>query len=101
MMISDSLSPFEYFSQHLQIIGWPTLCFAVWKVTRFMTTVETRVVGSETHITAMATNHFPHMEASLANQDTLLKSVDQSLKTLVSNDAPSRPRKARRTPRRA
>jgi hypothetical protein len=31
----------------------------------------------------LTTNHFPHVVDSLQNQDTLLKSVDDSLKTLV------------------
>jgi hypothetical protein len=36
-----------------------------------------------TQIDSMATNHFPHMEASLRNQDGLMHSMDASLKTLV------------------
>lgn len=75
------ITPFEWVAQHLQIIGWPSLCYAVWKVTRFMTNVENRVLGSEAHIAKMATNCFPTMQDSLKNQDSLLKSVDSSLKT--------------------
>jgi hypothetical protein len=33
----------------------------------------------------MAGNHFPHMEASLANQDVLLKDMSSSLKEIAQN----------------
>ena len=85
MMIADpnNLTPLEWVSQHIQLVGWPTLIYATWRVTRFFTIVETRVLSAEEHITTLATNHFPHMEASLQNQDNLLKSMDGSLKTLA------------------
>ena len=97
-MIFTESSPFEWFSQHIQIVGWPTLCYAVWRVTRFFTIVETRVLSAEEHITKMATNCFPTMEKSLVNQDGLMRSMDASLKTLAdgrkSDDrTPRRPRK--------
>jgi len=63
--------------------GWPALCLLAWRVSRFLTKAETRVLTAENHITKMATNCFPTMQTSLQNQDGLLKSVDQSLKTLV------------------
>lgn len=96
-MILDSqgLSPFEWVAQHMQLVGWPTLCYAVWRVTRFFTIVETRVLSAEEHITTLATNHFPHMEESLRTQDGLMKSMDTSLKTLA-NGAGGTPRKPRK-----
>jgi len=94
-MITEQLSPLEWITQHIQLVGWPTLIYATWRVTRFFTIVETRVLSAEEHITTLATNHFPHMEASLQNQDNLLKSMDGSLKTLAngSGGTPRRPRK--------
>jgi hypothetical protein len=74
------VTPFEWASGHIHVIGWPALILLCWKVSRFVTRLEGRAVAAETHIVTMATNHFPHMEASLANQDTLLKSIDGSLK---------------------
>jgi len=38
----------------------------------------------------MATNCFPTMQASLKNQDVLLKSMDQSLLALVEDRASTR-----------
>lgn len=99
-LLSNNLSPFEWVSSHLQLIGWPTLCYAVWKVTRFMTMVESRVLNSEAHIEKMATNCFPTMQTSLQTQDGLLKSMDVSLKSMASGGAcfktPSPARRRRR-----
>ena len=36
-------------------------------------------------INLLATNHFPHMEQSLARQDELMHSIDVSLKTIADN----------------
>jgi hypothetical protein len=97
----ENLSPFEWVAQHIQLIGWPTLIYATWRVTRFFTIVETRVLSAEEHITKMATNCFPTMESSLRNQDTLLQSMDGSLKTLADgrlkdDRTPRCPRASRR-----
>jgi hypothetical protein len=94
----NNLPPYEWIFQHLQVIGWPTLCYAVWRVTRFFTIVEGRVLNAEDHVVNMATNHFPHMEASLQNQDVLLKSMDGSLKAIANQTDGFRPspRKRRR-----
>jgi hypothetical protein len=71
--------------EHFSALGWPALCYGVWKGARLLTQVEERAIQAEQHINTLATNHFPHMEASLANQDNLLKSMDGSLKTMVSS----------------
>ena len=100
MFQAPNLPPFEWVSQHLQVIGWPTLCYAVWRVTRFFTLVEHRVLNAEAHIEKMSTNCFPTMQASLQNQDTLLKSMDGSLKKMVDGEGclmrTPTPRKRRR-----
>jgi hypothetical protein len=83
-MIFD-LSPFEYFSTHIQLIGWPAICYGIWKVTQFVTELKGRATTAEEHITKMATNCFPTMQASLKNQDGLLHSMDESLKTIAGN----------------
>lgn len=76
-------SPWEWAATHLQLIGWPTLCFLAWKVSGYFQKALHQITKTVEQIDTMSTNHFPHMEASLANQDNLLHSVDASLKTLV------------------
>lgn len=76
-------SPFEYVSTHLQVIGWPALVYFAWMVSKYFERITAQASKTITQIDSMATNHFPHMEASLMKQDGLLHSVDQSLKTLV------------------
>jgi hypothetical protein len=90
-MFDTSLAPalFEYVAQHLQVLGWPTLCYGVWKFTRLFTSVQGQATKAATQIDQMATNHFVHMEASLKNQDNLLHSMDGSLKTLVERQSPT------------
>jgi len=97
--IPNNLPPYEWFFQHLQVIGWPTLCYAVWRVTRFFSLVENRVLGAEAHIEKMATNCFPTMQTSLLNQDVLLKSMDGSLKRLADDIPGVKHTKARRKTR--
>jgi hypothetical protein len=70
------LSPFEWLSNHLQLVGWPTLIALSWKAWRFLTKAELRFIASETHIKKMATNEFPHMQASL-------ESIDRNIQKLV------------------
>ena len=79
-----SLNPFEWVSQHLAVIGWPTVCLLAWKVSRFVTNLENRAVVAEAHITKMATNEMPHMQAALEEIQKSNASIDSSLKTLVS-----------------
>ena len=82
---ASNLSPFEYVSTHLQLIGWPTLVYLAWKVSKYFDRASHQIVKTITQIDAMATNHFPHMEASLTKQDGLLTSMDGSLKTIAGN----------------
>jgi hypothetical protein len=86
----------DYIALHIQIVGWPAICFAVWKVTRFITEIQERACTAEQHITKMATNCFPTMEASLKNQDVFLHSMDGSLKTLVERQSPASPRRRKK-----
>lgn len=83
-------SPFEWASTHLHLVGWPTLCYVAWKVGTTFTELKNGILKTVTQIDHMATNHFPHMQESLAKQDGILEgvgtgitSMDASLKTLV------------------
>ena len=78
-------SPFEWAAQHIQIIGWPTLCIFAWQVARYFERITNQASKTIGQIDTMATNHFPHMQESLQNQDVLLHSVDASLITIAEN----------------
>lgn len=84
---ASNLSPFEYVSTHLQLIGWPTLVYLAWKVSKYFDRASIQIVKTISQIDAMATNHFPHMEASLTKQDSLMESMDQSLTTIANNSS--------------
>jgi hypothetical protein len=78
-----SPSPWEWASEHLHLLGWPTLCYFAWKVSSFFTVAKTQVTKTVTQIDLMTTNHFPHMETSLAKQDLLLESMDRNLQRMA------------------
>lgn len=63
-------SPFEWVSQHIHMLGWGTVVVAAWKIASFFAEAKQRVLKTEHQIESMATNHFPHMEASLKTIDT-------------------------------
>ena len=75
---------FEWIYQHLALIGYPTLCIVAWKTMRFLQAVETQFTRTVGQIDTLATNHFPHMQESLQNQDRLMKSMDESLKQIAA-----------------
>ncbi|MGA8876358.1 MAG: hypothetical protein WB555_12545, partial [Candidatus Korobacteraceae bacterium] len=53
----------------------------------FIKNLSDRAAVVESNIHTLSSNHFPHMEASLTNQDQLLKSIDTSLKALPTLSA--------------
>jgi hypothetical protein len=85
LLQTTNSSPFEWASQHLQVIGWPALCIFAWRVATYFERLSAQASKTIGQIDTLATNHFPHMEASLQNQDTLLHSMDKSLATIANN----------------
>jgi len=78
-------SPFEWFSTHIQVVSWPAIFLVIWRVSKWverLTTTATKTIGQ---IDTLATNHMPHVEASLANQDKLMASMDAHLAKIAEN----------------
>ncbi len=67
--IYKSATPFEWVSQHIQLVGWPLVVLAAWKVRGIAAKWNNRIVAAEHHITKMATNEMPHMQRALMNID--------------------------------
>jgi hypothetical protein len=84
--VSNQASPFEWISQHIQLIGWPALVVCAWQVARFFEKISNQASKTIGQIDTLATNHFPHMEASLLNQDRLMHSMDKSLRKLSGRE---------------
>ena len=76
-------TPFEWASNHLHILGWPAVVFFAWQVGGYFKELTAKAKKTVDQIDAMATNHFPHMEASLAKQDTYLESIDKNIGRLA------------------
>jgi hypothetical protein len=81
----NNLPPFEWAYQHVGLISWPAICYALWKVTRYIDGVTATATKTINQIDTLATNHAPHMEESLKTQDGLLHSMDASLKEIAQN----------------
>ena len=66
-------TPFAWAVDHIQLIGWPAVCIAVYKFARFLDQMQHRAAIVEENVNSMASNHFPHMEASLNSIDETLQ----------------------------
>lgn len=71
--VANNPTPFEWASQHLHLIAWPTIVAIVgrvaWSASKALTETKTQVERTIGQINTMATNHFPHMEKALTNMD--------------------------------
>jgi len=76
-------SPFEWASNHLHLIGWPAIVFLAWKASTAFSKISSHFTKAVGQIDQLATNHFPHMEASLARQDIYLSNIDKNIERLA------------------
>jgi hypothetical protein len=85
LLTPSNLPPYEWVMQHIQVVGWPALCVIAWKAGNVFRKFVDKLETTTGQINTMATNHFPHMEASLGKQDGLLTDMSESLKEIASN----------------
>ena len=78
-------SPFEWVSTHIQTVAWPAVFLVIWRVSRWVTQLQSTATKTIGQIDTLATNHFPHMEASLQKQDALLAEMNGHLATIAQN----------------
>jgi hypothetical protein len=86
-VLTNNPTPLVWAIEHLSAIGWPVIVYFAWKVGGYFRQTSEQISKTVGQINSMATNHFPHMEASLQNQDALLHSMDGSLKTIAENSS--------------
>ncbi len=84
-MPTSETTPWVWAIEHVSALGWPVVVYCAWKISRYFERVTVQAGRTIEQINTLATNHAPHMEASLQNQDGLLHSMDQSLKTIANN----------------
>lgn len=89
MLTTSNLEAFEWLYSHLGLIGWPTLCVGVWKVSKWVNEVHQQFTKTVDQVDKMSTNCLPTISISMQKQDTLLESMDGSLKTLVERQSPT------------
>ena len=78
-------SPFEWVSTHIQTVAWPAVFLVIWRVSRWVTQLQSMATKTIGQIDTLATNHFPHMEESLKRQDTLLSEINGHLSKIADN----------------
>lgn len=80
-VLSSQPSPFDWASQHIHLVAWPTIVGLVAKVTwtasKWLTETKNQVEKTVGQINTMATNHFPHMERALINMDKNIRRLTQ------------------------
>lgn len=80
--VANNPTPFEWASQHIHIVAWPVIVGfvgkAAWSISKFLTELKDKATKTVGQIDLLATNHFPHMEASLSNQDKVLGEIAKS-----------------------
>lgn len=69
----NAVTPFQWASQYIHVVAWPTICIAIWKVSQAATKFVEKLDTTIGEIHTMATNHFPHMESSLTEIATILR----------------------------
>ena len=86
--VVGSISAFEYAYNHLNLVAYPSVGVFLWKASQWFTETKSVVAKTVDQIDTLATNHFPHMEKSLATQDKLLHEMNGSLKTIAKSSCP-------------
>lgn len=64
-------------------IHWPFICYAGWKVSRWVTELQARALLVEGHVVKMATNCIPTIQVSLGKQDTYLDNIDKNIQRMA------------------
>jgi hypothetical protein len=70
-------TPVDWAIQHLQVLGWPVICVAVYKFARFLDRMQHRAAVVEENISNLTSNHFPHIQNSLESIDESLQRQEQ------------------------
>lgn len=83
MLITDPITTATVLIWAVEHLHIPAIVYGIWKASAIFKDLSGRALKVEDNINTLSTNHFPHMEASLANQDVLMKSMDSSLKKIA------------------
>lgn len=78
-----SVTPWDWAANHIHLVGWPAIVLIAWKVRGYFNNVSNQFTKAVGQIDTMASNHFPHMEQSLAKQDVFLESIDKNIARLA------------------
>lgn len=77
-------TPIEWIATHIQLVGWPALVGLAWTAGNYFKGLKHQVKETITQIDHMATNHFPHMQESLAKQDAFLANIDKNIERMAN-----------------
>lgn len=78
-------SPFEYFVQHIQLIGWPAVVALAWRAGTFLTRAEDRLLGIEQAITKAITNDLPHIQEGLSGVQHSIDTLNTSINRVIDD----------------
>jgi len=84
--MQDLLLVFSFVSEHIHLAGWMSFIALIWKISRFFTKATSAIDKLEAvdkTVTAVATNHLPHLEEHMKEINETLKGVRQDIFTVV------------------
>jgi len=78
----------KWAADRFSILGWSAVIIGTWKIsTWFNSAIKKSDIAVE-QVNKLTTEHFPAIKDSLSKQDGYLKSMDDNLKTLVTQSVP-------------
>jgi hypothetical protein len=78
-----NLPPYEWVTQHIQVVGWPALCIIAWKAGNVFHKFVDRLEKTTNQIDMMATNHTPHIQDGILELVDLGKANNEKLDKLM------------------
>ena len=72
-------SPFEWVNSHLALIGWPAIVYVTYRLTRFLSMVETRLLEFEKTFEKATTNDLPHIQSAVESMNLSIQGLRQIL----------------------
>jgi hypothetical protein len=79
---TQQLTPFEWAVQHIQLIGWPAVLVAAWKISRFLVKIEERALSAEKSIIVITESN-KELKDTLAGQVTAQHELAASVNQLA------------------
>jgi hypothetical protein len=73
----------EWILRHLQIVGWPAVAYAAFRIGQFFADLKLRASSLEQQITKLIANDIPHIETALGSLVQAIVDLRQELRDFL------------------